>query len=422
MDLTGRGSISSSRMSFLLILLIGASFFGNASAKTYTDQRCSTLHGRHAVKHVPTKTVARTITIPANVKTTITRTRVITPPPATSTTTVFSTTTTTETLSQSTDTFQTTETDFETSTSKTTSTFTTTVSTETTTTLAAGTSTIPTSAGFIPIQSVVANGGGSPSKRKHRRAEVVDPHQEVAGDDDVLTLKSSSHPSGPDDVKALEARREEQICTAKIKNGHIIHNPPQYPTKVSCVKVVKVVSTKTRTYTAPKTRTSAAERGTSTVSSTSVITVTSTATVPDASTTETFRTTSTIETTETVVETSTTTTTGTSTVVPAPTATVYGACNPDNILRRVNGQGIGSLTVNGPQYRRDSTGPTDCCNQCQAAGADCSVWYTLGLSCYLTKPFDQVCAADRVSGNFGNFFGSEGFVLGNSGCGRYRYP
>ncbi|KAI9653673.1 MAG: hypothetical protein M1831_005701 [Alyxoria varia] len=406
------GLTANSFLSFFTLLLASATLLGLTSAKvsTYTKQDCSTLQGPFRVKRVPTATITKTVKLQAHEKTTVQRTVTITPPPAEETSTAFSTTTFTETQSQDTDTFRTTITSFETETSTSTSISTITESTETTTNLPGGTTTVATSAGFTPIHSVVANGGRTPAKLKR-------------SDEGLSRRGAGRKDSRKDGSLKPVVDAQKGVCKLEPDNGHY-HPPARYPAKVICSKIIKVVSTKTQTYTANGKKTITADRSTRTVPSTSTISVTTTELQARASTTETFSTTSTIETDTTVVSTTVTTTTGTVTIQAAPTATAYDACARNNILRSVNSLGINviSYTQYGSKVQYANPLPAtaeECCNQCQRAGAQCgaSIFYP-GSFCGLIY-IDDTCQPGRTVADYRAILNREGYILSNGGCGTY---
>lgn len=178
---------------------------------------------------------------------------------------------------------------------------------ETTEITVTSTSTVPTPAGFIPIQTSV---GRSP------------PAQNVFAKRDV---GRSSPNSGSLFARVNELRDEKN-------SGSGAKPRAKYPKKVECkVQVTSYAPAKTSVKTAKTTRTIVAPAITNTVTETSTLEATSTFLPTPASVTVSTETTVTMS--ETITPSTTTTTTSTVTnTVNTPTETYYAQCQADNFV------------------------------------------------------------------------------------------
>lgn len=166
------------------------------------------------------------------------------------------------------------------------------------------TSTVPTPAGFVPIQTSV--GKVPPQKR-----------------DVALSSRNSG---------SLIARANAQRDVNNSGSGK--KAVAQYPKKVECkVQVTVYAPVKTSVKTAKTTTTITAPAQTNTVTSTTTLEATSTFLPTPASTTVSTQTIITIKETTTPSTTITITETTTNTV-NAPAATYYAQCQPDNFVSR----------------------------------------------------------------------------------------
>jgi hypothetical protein len=165
------------KLIFLLIAALpcvfGSFIIGSSTTSTIN---CSTRQASTSTKSIPSSTKTKTVTLLPLLLTSVSTPVVTqTPSPTTSTSIVTSVSTVTITDTTITDTFSTTSSMTTTITASTTSTYTETdtASTTTTTTIS---SQVPTSSGFLPIESTL---NGPPSKRKKRSAG--HPHSPLEG-------------------------------------------------------------------------------------------------------------------------------------------------------------------------------------------------------------------------------------------------
>jgi hypothetical protein len=125
-----------------------------------------------------------------------------------------------------------------------------------------------------------------------------------------------------------------------------------------------------------------------------------------------------------------TTTTSTSTIIStltsittsfAPQATYYAACAPNNLVSRINGNGIDSLTyhpgipVNDISYTAANS-PYDCCVQCVSQSTCAGSFFYRG-NCELYAPTNG--GAAQVGASSGSDLS---VVLSNGYRGYYTYP
>jgi hypothetical protein len=167
------------KLIFLLITalpyVLGSIIIGST---TTSVTKCSTRQASTSTKSIPSSTKTKTITLLPLLLTSVSTPVVTqTPSPTTSTSIITSVSTVTSTDSTVTDTFSTTSSTTTTITVSTTSTYTETDTASTTTTLIIN-SQIPTSSGFLPVESTV---NGPPSKLKKRSAG--HPHSPLEGRD-----------------------------------------------------------------------------------------------------------------------------------------------------------------------------------------------------------------------------------------------
>jgi hypothetical protein len=240
----------------LIVLAIQLFAFATASVSTYSKSFCATRLTTKKPASVPTSTRAYTLTFKPKVTTLITNTYTVTPSSTTVTDVATSTSSTTTTVTQVmmycrphhleqqltlakvTDTF--------------TSTLTQTISDTTTTTLVSmetdystvlttsyGTYTVPASAGFTPLASVLSASDNTATK-KRRRGE-------------KLRSRVAEAEAAPN-VADLEERGNS--------GAGFIGGPKRYPAAVTCTKLVQIVSTSTVKLTAKKTATVTAPQGT----------------------------------------------------------------------------------------------------------------------------------------------------------------
>ncbi|KAF1994865.1 hypothetical protein P154DRAFT_612634 [Amniculicola lignicola CBS 123094] len=330
-----------------LIILALLPFFVGA---TYTDVTCLTASGSKSVHPIKTITRTTTLNVPPKVTYTVRRTtKTITPIPKTRTTTSTLTKISTVTDTTITDVFSTTLSATLTLTDFTTET-TTATSVSEVTFVSTSTSTVSAPPGFLYAEDTI---NGYPALKR--------------GLDRVRGGSfSSPNPAQAKDV-ALVARGGKKHPTP----------PKQYATAVSCIKAVKVQSTRTVTISGCPS-TTVLPRQTITKACTRTITTKTTILPPNVKTTLTFSTTVTTNLLSTITE-STSTVSTTTLTVPGPTQTAYEACSSRNILIRTpDGQEIFTLNfATNPTEETVATiggisSPTDCCKACFALGSQCA--------------------------------------------------
>ncbi|CAG7558081.1 unnamed protein product [Fusarium equiseti] len=385
-------------MKFQLVLTALLSV-ASASKAVVTNQLCSTSLGLKSVKNVKTSTKTVNINLTAYKKVCPTVFKTITPKPKTTTRTNTVTSTIVSTLPKGTDTVTTTSTDTSTSTVSESTTitntaFSTVFVTET------PTSTIPTSAGFIPVASDVTY----VAKKRDMTGRFV------------VEERGKSNGNFP----------QKNICG---KGKPPSYHPAVYPQSVTCRKVIKTITTKTVTlkYCIHKpARTTYLPRKTSTRYDTVTTTTTRVVGQPAETITVTATDTATETTTTISTQTDSTTLTETQTSV-APTATVYAACASNNIIGAANGNhGIVAITYNDGGSSNQVAGSSartayDCCVACQTT-TNC-IWtefFPPGNSCTLviapTCSPESTFSTGYKTGSSRN--PGSGFIVSNGPCGR----
>ena len=126
---------------------------------------------------------------------------------------------------------------------------------------------------------------------------------------------------------------------------------------------------------------------------------------------------------------STNTVTKTNTVtVVAPTPTVYGQCQSNNVVGAANGnQGIyqpGYATYNGVSINQVAiTDPTACCAQCQqTVGCVGFAQYPNGACYYFTVAAGSCDGSNTFGDQFvtkSSVAAGAGYIIGNGQCGRF---
>ncbi|KAK3646348.1 hypothetical protein LTR56_003108 [Elasticomyces elasticus] len=324
--------------SYLTSLLLSSTAYAAVlSASTFSQ--CFTSRVPTSVKNPSTATLAYTYTWPITQYTTSTPTRLITPTPSTTTVTSSSQIISYTVLSQSLQTYTSTSVIYETSISSIdVATTTTTFTTSTLSTLTSGTSTVPTSAGWLPVQSSL------PSSAAKKRSLALAPVNERS----VAPRHGTLFPRAQGDTGVPAANKPL---------------PAFWPKSVVCVQLVIAFSTKIISKTA-KTATSTLPVYTYSVTKVSVTTLTSTVIPTDASTTVTVLSTSTSVLMPAPTLTLSETSTAVQTVV-VPSATIYAACSPDNLAGTVDGQGVNDFTKGSASLAwTDDNTSYDCCVSC----------------------------------------------------------
>jgi hypothetical protein len=348
-------------MLFLFVILIHliqvVPVFGRLS--TTTREACVTYWGKKPPRNVPSRTWTKrytiTITRPTVVFHTTTRTR--TPSAVIRTDYRNVAITTTRTAPQQTDT-ATTITSFQV-----TSTFTTTNTIAATTTVTANytvpypeiTTTISTSAGFLPIRSDPANYPASTSAG-------TTPIQIAAANEENGRTIDPSQWARPTSQSQLNDRRDYGQGGYRDDHGRF---GKRYPTSVACEKYVKAYTSSLYTKTATKITIKYAKTPTRRVTLT-VTRISEVVKIPyDASSTLTRSTTITALISTTISETSTTTSTSTQSFTAAPTPTVYPGCGADNFLSYYGSRAIVDAYYirDGSQWNYDDNTPDSagCC-------------------------------------------------------------
>lgn len=349
-------------------LLLSSEALAAATTKSYVT--CVTKNGPKSTSTIRTSSAVLTIPFYGFKFTTTTPQKTITPKPTTTTLSETTTLTTVLTLAQETDTISETTTISDTTTITETET-TSTTSTSYFTSTSTPSTTIPATAGFIPIKSSIPNAA-------KRRA--------IAGKPNDAPVEN-----------ALEERGAIQYNLLR-KDGKDRCEPALYPTAVKCVGVVKVITTSTITKTA-RTRTVFATTPTSSVTTTFTETSTSTETPVRASTTLSFTDYTTSTVTETTTLTSSFSETQTVSAV-APTSTYYAACGSDNIITSINGgQPIGGARFASPDYfatLNNVPNAYECCVACINT-PNCGGTYGYPGVCFLHMQSENVCSQNNVA-------------------------
>ncbi|KAL5415477.1 hypothetical protein PMIN04_008547 [Paraphaeosphaeria minitans] len=380
---------------FLLLPVVGQS--------TYSKSVCYTKFGSKSINPLPSATATKATTLTAVRITVIVPKTTKTPSPNTSTVIQDVTTTVTSTAPQETDTFHTTVTIDTTTTSLFSETFVSTNFAQTTITTGDGTSTVTTNAGQTPVQSV----SGNPPSRKRGSGHA----------------RRIAAPVVTDAAASLETRKSKQVLCAI--QDHKPYIPRKYPAAVACTKNIKVITTKTLSFTWLRTATKTAPSPTITTTSIRSHTVTTVVTPVRASTTITEFTTNTFSTSSTTTYTSTTATTTSITVAVIPTATAYPGCSQDNFISSRNGRGIQVVyQSDSNSYAQTLTQSTpsalECCHACFDR-PDCGGTAFYGGYCFLF--IATTCQPTSVLGKYSapDDFDSPGYVVSNGNCGRLQW-
>lgn len=383
--------------------VLGLGIFANALS--FSDNVCLTKYGPSSVSQVPSTTSTLSKGYTVTIKSTSTKTSTVVPSTVSSTTTVYTTTTVYQTL-QKTDTFSTTTTSYSTYVSTITAS-TSTTSTSTYTSTSQDTTTMPTSYGFVPLQSYISSVGFRPAKR-----------DVFAEDEEPVLVPRQPNPA------AASPSSTVQYQMGRDAKGSPTFSPPIYPTQVRCTAFIEVISVSTSTLTASKTATITAKTPTQTITTTSTISTTSTVNAADASTTITSTYTSVISTSTTSTSTSTSVIT-TSTQVIGPGATVYAACaDPANYLHTVNEAPLmGFENSHGVSFDASVIDPQACCNLCQSQGGACGTSFlAYPYGCYLLKTPSGVCNATQVISDVtADHMGTYNDTASNGDCGTYTF-
>ncbi|KAI8292177.1 Cell surface glycoprotein 1 [Colletotrichum sp. SAR11_57] len=225
--------------------------------------------------------------------------------------------------------------------------------------------TVPAPAGFTPLASAL----------------VRDSAQNVGGD--------SSH---------IEERsvRQPLVLGLNANNAALVADPPLFPQVVHCERVIRVFTTTTVDNTI-----------------TGVFTTFVTAPTPSQS----------VPSIPAQVTTTTTTyTTSTVTVASMPTATLYAACQSDNLVSHVPGrrpivQAANDYSIT--RERRHADSAYACCVSCQLENGCTGSLYYRG-ACFTFRPSTDTCGnpGDLRYGRRANFDGA--FVASNGKCGSWR--
>ncbi|KAJ5811555.1 hypothetical protein N7474_007856 [Penicillium riverlandense] len=109
---------------------------------------------------------------------------------------------------------------------------------------------------------------------------------------------------------------------------------------------------------------------------------------------------------------------------PAPEATYYAACGPDNQISEINGTTIVAERFSAG-YHLQGTNPYDCCVRCLTFSETCTSYSFRAQSafqssiCYLIAPDNAICDPSENSSQ-AVILGSGGLdTVGNSNCGSY---
>ncbi|OAP54572.1 hypothetical protein AYL99_11020 [Fonsecaea erecta] len=397
-----------------------------SGSETLTIEHCSTIRQPNSVRSVTTATHTTTITIPVHVTSSFTPTVTVTPSTVTATSTTSTTTTSTSvtTVATPTSTFTTTLTLLFSTTTTSTITAPTSTATEiqtsTSTTTTTLSSTVPTSAGFLPVISTLP---GSAEKRKRavnwkqthsRRSSYTLPWQKPSTQCKAPTPDQPSSGGRP-------SRPVWDTCA-------------QYAASVECQELVEIFSPIVTTVTAHTTvsATLTTATTTTTITSTSTATTTATITPPSANYTTTVTTSTTTLITAFSTTTPSTTTTSTSTVVTTATTStvIYAACATPNIVGTLNGDGVYDVIYPGPSVglaTTDDSTAYDCCVSCinnpACAAAAFNANFGAGEQCF-NFPADSCTVEGEYS------FGAEPsssvspdtqYFISNGNCGAYNY-
>ncbi|KAH7110907.1 hypothetical protein B0J11DRAFT_586107 [Dendryphion nanum] len=393
------------RLSNLLLAYLLVPVFGQS---TYSKSVCYTKYGSKSISPpLPSTTVVKAVTLTAIRVAVIVPTKTITPGAKTTTTIVDITSTITSVAPVVTDTFSTTITSDTTLTSVVLETITTTFVIPTTvTTFPNGeTTTVTTNSGFLPIKSVPGN---PPSRRQataHAR-RVPEP---------IIT----------DAAVRFEERQRQQkgrvFC--ELKDGQPFVSG-RFPSAVSCVNNIKVVNTKTLSFTWFKTATVTAPKPTITITDTRFHTTTTVIQAVRASTTISTAVTNTFTTQSTTTLVSPTTILNTQTVSSVPTTTAYPGCGPDNFINSANGYGINYWWLSGTKLPDTVSFPSNnaeaCCRACFDR-SDCTATSWTGNRCELY--LSNTCQPQNILFWYG--IGPPtppgSWVFSNGNCGRFGW-
>ncbi|KXJ85489.1 hypothetical protein Micbo1qcDRAFT_222139 [Microdochium bolleyi] len=228
----------------------------------------------------------------------------------------------------------------------------------------------------------------------------------------------------------IAIQRDPSYVARKRDTVANVYHGGNIPQAVTCVQVHTSTTTVTSSTITNHGSTSTAPAVTRTATSTVLTTVTTTASVAEVSTTIT----STVEDTITATTTVTTTTTELQTRTvesQVPTATVYPACQPENILGTANGgQNISGFNrFDGVSNRPLGAGytPQSCCEACAAEPICRGSFFTIRTnSCALLVAYDTAVCGNADTGflqdAFSGYFTRSGtpyVILSNGPCGRY---
>ncbi|KAJ0384710.1 hypothetical protein COL922a_007767 [Colletotrichum nupharicola] len=234
------------------------------------------------------------------------------------------------------------------------------------TSITAGTfATVPAPAGFTPLASAL----------------IRDSAQNVGGDSSYIEERSV---------------RQPLVLGLNANNAALVADPPLFPQVVHCERVIRIFTTTTVDNTI-----------------TGVFTTFVTAPTPSQS----------VPSVPAQVTTTTTTyTTSTVTVASMPTATLYAACQSDNLVSHVPGrrpivQAANDYSIT--RERRHADSAYACCVSCQLENGCTGSLYYLG-ACFTFRPSTDTCGnpGDLRYGRRANFDGA--FVASNGKCGSWR--
>ncbi|KAK2759624.1 hypothetical protein CKAH01_05411 [Colletotrichum kahawae] len=211
-------------------------------------------------------------------------------------------------------------------------------------------------------------------------------------------LIHSAQNVGGDSSSAVVERSETQplMLGLNANNAAIVADPPLFPQVVHCERVIRIFA-----YTT-------VESTVTGVFTTFVTAPTPSQTVPSVP--------------AQVTTTTTTYTTSTVTAASMPTATLYAACQSDNLVSHVPGrrpivQAANDYSVT--RERRYANSAYACCVSCQLEnGCTGSLYYR--NACYTFRPSTDTCGnpGDLRWGRRANFDGA--FVASNGKCGSWR--
>ncbi|KAF6836787.1 hypothetical protein CMUS01_05267 [Colletotrichum musicola] len=236
------------------------------------------------------------------------------------------------------------------------------------------TSTVPVSAGFTPLASVI--------NRRRGGFRAVDDSTE----------------DGSGDVQFSEDQSKNLLELSLTPENQVVANPPLAPQQVFCALIVRIFTTTTTTFT---------------VTGTPTTTVTLPPALPTGFTVP-AQVTATTTTTETVTNTN---------LVVDPTFTAYRACQRDNLVSQVRGGfPIVEAASNWQtlRERRQTNSAYDCCVACQTTNSCQGSLYSSG-TCFLFKgdAFDLTCPSPGFLRYSRFSFAGRGFTASNGQCGSW---